>query len=214
MTYGEYNNDHLLVECTYPTFHYRQKQINERNTDGFTLPDNRADNFNIDHWVLLKLSSRHQDILKEISFHGYAFTFSQTVMYSGSDLMISVDGDSEYLLDENEVCYRTMMALRLAVISENMLGKGKRYNDFVKLVEGEMEEDDYVKLYERDEKKVGELLEEVVKAVEEFGEEKTVALRRMLEEKEFLDQKESIESAIERWRQWMNMIAKYREKNK
>ncbi|EGX48890.1 hypothetical protein AOL_s00079g111 [Orbilia oligospora ATCC 24927] len=195
VTYGEYNNDHLLVEY------------------GFTLPKNQADNMNIDHWVLPKLSSRHQEILKEISFHGYAFTFSQTVMYSGSDLMISVDGDSEYLLDENEVCYRTMMALRLAVIKESMLGKGKRYKDFMKLVEGGMEEDDYVKLYEKDEKKVGELLEEVLKAVEEFGEEKTANLRRMLEREEFLDQKESIKSAIGRWRQCIDIIAKHRAKN-
>ncbi|KAK6330965.1 hypothetical protein TWF718_003159 [Orbilia javanica] len=195
VTYGEYNNDHLLVEY------------------GFTLPNNRADNFNIDHWVLPKLSSRHEKILKEISFHGYAFTFSQTVMYSGSDLMVSVDGDSEYLLDENEVCYRTMMALRLAVISENMLEKGKRYKDFMKLVEGEMEEDDYVKLYAGDEKKVGEILEDIIKTVEEFAEEKMPSLRRMLEEKESFDQKDSIESAIERWRQCIDMITKYRAKN-
>ncbi|RVD90107.1 uncharacterized protein DFL_001083 [Arthrobotrys flagrans] len=172
VTYGEYNNDQLLVEY------------------GFTLPNNRADNFNIDHWVLPKLSSRHQEILKEISFHG------------------------GYLLDENEVCYRTMMALRFAVIGEALLEKGKRHKDFMKLVEGEMEEDDYVKLYEGDENKVGELLEEVVKVIEEFGEEKTAALRRMLEEQEFLNQKESIESAIERWRQCIDIIAKHREKNK
>ncbi|KAF3098713.1 hypothetical protein TWF569_004225 [Orbilia oligospora] len=171
VTYGEYNNDHLLVEY------------------GFTLPNNQTDNINIDHWVLPNLSSRHQEILKEISFHG------------------------EYLLDENEVCYRTMMALRLAVIIESMLGKGKRYKDFMRLVEGGMEEDDYVKLYEKDEKKVGELLEEVLKAVEEFGEEKTANLEGMLEDKEFLDQKESIESAIGRWRQCIDIVAKYKAKN-
>ncbi|KAK6522046.1 hypothetical protein TWF281_002615 [Arthrobotrys megalospora] len=172
VTYGEYNNDHLLVEY------------------GFALPANRADNINIDHWVFSKLSSRHQEILREMSFNG------------------------GYLLDENEVCYRTMMALRLAIISDDDLGIGKRYWDFVKLVEGEMEEDEYVELYEMDEKMVGGMLKEVVEAVVKYGEEKTENLRQMLADEEFLEQKDSIGSAIERWGQMIDIIAKYREKNK
>ncbi|KAK6341881.1 hypothetical protein TWF730_001367 [Orbilia blumenaviensis] len=171
VTYGQYNNDHLLVEY------------------GFTLPTNPSDNINIDHWVLPKLSPRHQELWKQLPYQGECF------------------------LDESEVCYRTMMALRLAVIGVHDLGGGKRYGDFVKLVEGEMEEDEYVGLYERDEGVVRDMVGEVAEAARKDAEEGVAELEKMWESAEFWDQRESIEAAIGRWRQCLDIIAKYKEKN-
>ncbi|KAF3930187.1 hypothetical protein ABW20_dc0101122 [Dactylellina cionopaga] len=198
VTYGEYNNDHLLVEY------------------GFTLPNNESDNINLDFWVLKKLSPRHQKILEDISFHGYAATFSNNRIYSGSDLMLSDGDDSGYALDAAGACYRTTTALRLAVIPEGQLSSGvkkggKRYLDFIKLVEGGMEEDDYVAKYEVDEEKAKLLLEGVVHEVEEFAREKNGKLEAMLQNGEFVDEKESISSAIGRWGQTLNLLASYTE---
>ncbi|EPS36854.1 hypothetical protein H072_9631 [Dactylellina haptotyla CBS 200.50] len=201
VTYGEYNNDHLLVEY------------------GFTLPNNGSDNIKLDFWVLGKLSGRHQEILKEKSFHGYALTFKSDKVYSGSDLMVSVDGDgnSEYVLDAEDACYRTMMALRLAVIPSAQLprgnGKGgKRYLDFVKLVEGEMEEDDYGEKYSDDEGAVRGLLGDIVNEAEELGRDSMENLRGMLDGPNDEENEGSISSAIERWTQMLDVINKYKQK--
>ncbi|KAF3917317.1 hypothetical protein AA313_de0210025 [Arthrobotrys entomopaga] len=202
VTYGEYNNDSLLVEY------------------GFALPNNGSDSVSIDFWVLQRLPQRHREILQDMSFHGYDFTFSAGLIYSGLDLMISNGGDdgSKYFLNADEACYRTMTALRLAVIPERNLSignrkGGKRYLDFVKLVEGEMEEDDYVEKYPKDEEKVKGLLEEIVKEVKESAEENMEKLKSMLEDEKYTGEKDSISSAIERWMQTKDIITRYENKD-
>ncbi|KAK6353343.1 hypothetical protein TWF696_005311 [Orbilia brochopaga] len=162
VTYGNYNNDHLLVEY------------------GFTLPHNGSDNINVDAWVLPKLSPAKQDILADLSFHG------------------------AYFLDATSTCYRTLTALRLAVVDEASLPRDgqaglERYVDFVRLVQGEMDEDEYARRYSADEARLSALMDGIVCEVEESATSAIAALASLTSEN-------GVFAAVERWRQTIAVL--------
>lgn len=207
-------------------------------TDGFTLPINRSDNINLDPFLLPKLPTpQHATLLKDLSFHGYAFQtpFHLEKIYSGSEIYAldanpasSTEMGSEYYFDDSSgPCYRTVTALRLAVIEKGDLpgnvgagaGKGgrkggKRWRDFVKLVEGEMEEDDYVELYGDDEVKVQKLAEEVLEAFKASMDEKLGKLRDLAKKETDEWYKSSLEGAVRRWEEMGAIYTSWKEKNR
>ncbi|KAJ6264180.1 hypothetical protein Dda_0322 [Drechslerella dactyloides] len=196
VTYGDYNNDHLLVEY------------------GFMLPHHGLDNVNIDAWVLPKLSPAKQDILAGLSFHGYvlpSFTpprvqkifhtdpLSDTMVVATVPLWQFRGDDSAYILDATSPCYRTLTALRLAAVDEALLpheGKpgGERYGDFVRLVQGETDEDDYAQKYPAAEAHMSALMDGILREVRVSATEAMAALAGLTTEP-------GASAAAERWRQ-------------
>ncbi|KAK6496414.1 hypothetical protein TWF481_002433 [Arthrobotrys musiformis] len=169
VTYGDYNNDHLLVEY------------------GFTLPQNHNDNIILTPYLTPLLSPLHQKILKEASFTG------------------------EYILDEKEICYKTLTALRISVIPPETPKSSKLYKNFLSLLDGKLSEDEYAALNPSSESEVSNTLSTLIKTIESDATSKTAALNTLLLDEEFTDHKASIESAIERWGQYMAIITAYRE---
>ncbi|KAF3912717.1 hypothetical protein ABW21_db0208281 [Orbilia brochopaga] len=191
-------------------------------TDGFTLPHNGSDNINIDAWVLPKLSPAKRDILTDLSFDGYDIPPSPSAQKSFyldpvSDAMVVVTvppwlltgDDRAYILDATSACYRTITALRLAVVDEASLPRDdrpgqdqERYVDFDRLVQGEMDEDEYARRYPEDEARSTALLDGIVCEVGEHAITAIAALANLTAE--------GASAAVERWRQMIAVLEVYK----
>ncbi|KAI9703262.1 MAG: hypothetical protein M1836_007828 [Candelina mexicana] len=94
VTYAKRNNDYLLVECTFPSPSPLALFLLRRNghIDGFILPKNRWDELSLDHLIIQRLTDHQQGELRNAGYYG------------------------NYVLNEQGVCYRTQVAMRLLVL--------------------------------------------------------------------------------------------------